>query len=533
MKNILFILVLFATVLVSCNKDFLETKSTQSVDEATIFGTTSDALMAINGIHRLMYEASSTTGTSTSYYGQGGYQTFILNLAMMSDDVVYTRNNPVFQTAATWLMHRSISDKDLTYNYRFFYRIIGNTNKVLQNIDNVTGPKQERDYIKGQALVYRAFSHFNLVQCFGERYKPGGENTQLGIIIKTDNNLDPLPRSTLEQVYKLINDDMDEAITLLKDVTIKRTNKSHIDIHVARTIKARVMLVQGRWAEAASFAREVINLSGAELQADTYTTINQRMSDQTNTEWIWGKYAVQDQAGTLRDWHSFISNMNVSYNRNTPRAIYNLLYEKISSTDVRKTLWFPRAQDKNYTPQPIIPPNGNKRNFMSNKWLLTNNTDKCADFAYIRLPELMLIEAEALARQGKWSEAASALYPLAKSRDPQYTLSVKTGDALIDEIMIQRRIELWAEGFRWFDLKRQNIPLDRGPKPRDGYNQGGWNNSTVMPANVDPLASNYNMYDEQGMGEANRYRAAGDKEWQWLFPEAEVSSNKFLIQNPL
>jgi hypothetical protein len=292
-------------------------------------------------------------------------------------------------------------------------------------------------------------------------------------------------------------------------------------------------MVQGRWSEAAAVAREVITLSGRSLQSNTYVTIDQRMSDMNNTEWIWGKYAIQDQAGSLRDWHSFISNMNVSYNRNTPRAIYNLLYNKISSTDVRKSVWFPRAQDRNFIPQPIIPPNGNKRNFMSNKWLLTNNTDKCADLAYIRLPELMLIEAEALARQSKWGDAANALFPLAKHRDPAYVLSTKTGDDLLEEIMTQRRIELWAEGFRWFDLKRLNLPLDRGPKPRDGYNQGGWNSSTVMPTNVDPLASNYNMYDEQGMGEANRFRAAGHKEWQWLFPEAEVSANSKLVQNPI
>lgn len=533
MKKIVIISTIMIIGLTSCGKEFLETKSTQSIDEAAVFATTTDAMMSVNGIHRLMYEAAGATGTTTGWYGQGGYQTFILNLAMMSDDVVYTRNNPVFQTAARWAMHRVTSDKDLVYYYRFFYRMIGNSNKIIQNIDNAAGAQQERDYIKGQALVYRAFSHFNLVQCFAKRYEPGGNNTQDGIIIKTDNSLENLPRSSVEDVYKQINQDLDEAINLMKDLNITRANKSHINVHVARTIKARVMLTQGKWAEAASYARQVIEGSGASLQANTYTTSNQRMSDQTNTEWIWGKYAIQDQAGTLRDWHSFISNMNVSYNRNTPRAIYNLLYEKISDTDVRKPMWFPRAQDPSTLPRPVVPPNGNIRNYMSNKWLLTNNTDKCADWAYIRLPELILIEAEALARQGSSSAAANALYTLAKHRDAAYTLSNKTGDELIEEIMFQRRVELWAEGFRWFDLKRLNLPLDRGPKPREGYNQGGWNNSNIMPVNVDPLASNYNMYDEQGMGEDNRYRAAGDKRWQWLFPDAEVTANKLLVQNEL
>ena len=36
-----------------------------------------------------------------------------------------------------------------------------------------------------------------------------------------------------------------------------------------------------------------------------------------------------------------------------------------------------------------------------------------------------------------------------------------TGAKLADEIMTHRRIELWGEGFRWFDLKRLGLPLDR------------------------------------------------------------------------
>ena len=533
MKRIYIYIAIISIGLSSCSKEFLDTNSTQDVDESIMFRTTTDALMAINGIHRLMYEASGTTGTTTSWYGQGGYQTVLLNMAMMGEDLVYTRNNPVFQTSARWVMHRNTADKDLDYNYRFFYRVIGNANKILENIDEAEGPQVERDNIKGQALVYRAFSHFFLVQCFGERYRPGESNTQLGIIIKTNSSLELLSRSPVEDAYTLINQDIDEAISLLDGANVTRANKSHISVHVARGMKARVALTQGKWAEAVSYANQVIASSGTALQANTYTTTDQRMSDMSNTEWLWGKYAVQDQGGTLRELHAFISNRNVSYNRNTPRAIYNKLYDKISATDVRKELWFPNAQDPTVLPRPIIPPAGNIRNYMSNKWLLTDDADLCADVAYMRLPEIILIKAEALARQGQDADAADALYILAKHRDAAYVLSVNTGVDLIEEIMVQRRIELWAEGFRWFDLKRLNLPLDRGPKPRAGYNQGGWSSSNVMPTNVDPDASNYNMYDEQGMGEENRYKAAGHKEWQWLFPNSEITANPNVVQNPL
>jgi hypothetical protein len=79
------------------------------------------------------------------------------------------------------------------------------------------------------------------------------------------------------------------------------------------------------------------------------------------------------------------------------------------------------------------------------------------------------------------------LFDLESSRDPQYVLSANTGQALVDEILIQRRIELWGEGFRFLDLKRANAPLDRTGANHDiGITNG------VM--NVPPT----------------------DKRWQWL-----------------
>lgn len=529
-KNILFGLIGLMIFFSSCDNDFMETKSTQTVDQSQMFETTDGGMMAVNGLHKLMY-----TPSLSSWYAQGGYQSFMIWMDMMGEDLVYTRANAQFQTAAAWSLHRNTTSVHLEYHYSLFYKFISNANMIINNIDNAIGAQEERDYIKGQALAYRAFAYFNLVQCWGERYKSEGNNTQLGVIMRAENSTENLPRSTVEEVYKQINDDLDLSITLLEGVSTERTNKSHINVYVSRGLKARVLLTQGKWLEAAELAKSVVEQSGVELQTDTYTTFNNRMSDQSNTEWIWGKKGQEDQAGTLRDFHSFMSNMNVSYNRNTPRAIYNLLYNKISDTDIRKTLWFPRAQDPATKPAPIIPTSGYIRNYMANKFLLADENAKCGDVPWMRLPEMILIEAEGYARAGKNSEAANALYPLAHHRDSEYVLSTKTGDALIDEVMFQRRIELWGEGFRFLDLKRLNMALDRGPAPRTelGYSDSPWNSNTKMPTNVDPEASNYNMYDAHPMGEENRYRAVGAKDWQWLFPDIEINVNPLCEQNPI
>lgn len=515
----------------SCGDDFMETKSTEDVDQEQMFETTDGGMMAVNGLHKLMY-----TPSLSSSYAQGGYQTFMIWMDMMGEDLVYTVANAQFQSQAKWTLHRNPTSSHLRYHYNLFYIFVANANMIIANIDDAEGPQEERDYIKGQALAYRAFAYYNLVQCWGSRYIPGQDNKQLGVILRTDNSTENLPRASVEEVYKQINEDLDESISLLSKVTtIKKENKSHIDVHVARGLKARVLLTQGRWEEAAEMAKLVVEQSGAKLQDDTYVTTVNRMSDQTNTEWLWGKKGQEDQAGTLKDFHSFMSNKNASYNKNTPRAIYNLLYNRISDTDIRKTLWFPRAQDPEWEPKPIIPTGGRIRNYMANKFLLADENMKCGDVPWMRLPEMMLIEAEGYARAGRYQEAAEALYPLAHHRDPEYQLSTNTGETLVDEVMFQRRIELWGEGFRFLDLKRLNMPLDRGPKTREelGYSNDPWNSNTEMPTNVDPEASNYNMYDGHPMGEENRYRAADSKEWQWLFPQDEIDVNPLCEQNPL
>ena len=82
---------------------------------------------------------------------------------------------------------------------------------------------------------------------------------------------------------------------------------------------------------------------------------------------------------------------------------------------------------------------------------------------------MVLIEAEALAHQGKNAEAATALKKLMSQRDPSWNNTSVT----VDDVVLQRRIELWGEGFAYFDLKRLNRGIDRNYEGNNhlvGYN---------------------------------------------------------------
>ena len=81
---------------------------------------------------------------------------------------------------------------------------------------------------------------------------------------------------------------------------------------------------------------------------------------------------------------------------------------------------------------------------------------------YIRAAEMVLIEAEANYFLGNESETRSLLNYLNKEsgRDAAYTCTA-TGAALLDELKFYRRLELWGEGFNWFDVKRWGDPISR------------------------------------------------------------------------
>lgn len=81
---------------------------------------------------------------------------------------------------------------------------------------------------------------------------------------------------------------------------------------------------------------------------------------------------------------------------------------------------------------------------------------------HFRSSEMVLIEAECQHKLGNDLAAQALLEELIKNtgRDPEYTCD-KTGEDLFAEIKLYRAIELWGEGFEWYDLKRWNDKVDR------------------------------------------------------------------------
>lgn len=492
MKKLLIILTIGTMGLASCKKDFLETKPTNAVADGVIFTNTVDAWKAIEGMHRFLYR---------QMYGSqalGGISGNMIFMDALGEDLVMTgQSNGWFINEYRWINHRLVTSNICYYNYLYFFSFISNANQVISQIDAASGPDADKKAIKGQALAYRGWAYFMMIQLFGERYAAGQANSGLGLPLRTEPTVGATPRVSVAEIYDQINKDLDDAISLLPAT---RRDKSHININVAKGFKARVALAQQNWTVAAQMASEA--RQGYALMNNAQYTSG--FNNFTVPEWIWGFKQQEDQGTFFYSFFAFLScNFNSTNIRTNPKAINSLLYNQISSTDIRKSLWDPTGADPTF-PIPLNP-NGSRFPYMNRKFKVANTALSIGDVPLMRASEMFLIEAEALARAGGQEVAArQALFTLASQRDPNYVLSTNSGQALINEIMIQRRVELWGEGFRFYDLKRTNSPLDRS---------GANHNASLAGVITVP---------------------AGDKTWQFLIPQSELNNtNGVVVQNPL
>lgn len=479
MKKHLFIILLISLGLAGCNKDFLETSSTADLTEADLFSSLVGAETLINGIHRATYY----------FYGahdKFGQKSIDYALDCLSEDFYPTeRGYGWFVAWYQYLEHRNVNSSNTEYVWAYYYDLIQNANLFLQNIDNITvfdSQKAKRDDLKGQALVYRAYSHYMLVQLYADAYKLAGGNSHLGVPIKLDPSDEALPRSTVDEVYKQIKLDLTDALALLNGNPTKRPNVSHINANVANAIAARVALTTGDWSGAVTYAR------AARVGTSLEKNYNYGFY-KASTEWIWGAVLIDEQQTSYASFFSHIDpNFGGYCTLGNHHLISTVVYDFMSPTDVRKASFITTAG------KPRV---GWKFNSLEeDSW--TN------DYLYIKAGEMYLIEAEAEANRGNDGLAQDVLFSLISKRDPAYVKSTLTGDALKQHIQMHRRADLWGEGQRFLDIKRLNIPMDRRGL---GHTESLWNAASNFPA--------------------------GDKNLTFLIPKQEIDANPNMVQNPL
>jgi len=493
MKNLnkYIIAIVTLSMFASCKKDYLDTAPTNSTGTNVVFQSTTNAALAVNGLAKLMTQQKISSqgfngeGTIKMWYGNYAGNHFGVNLTGWSSVInMEFYANPI----STYTY----------YPWYYYYAIIGNANTIINRIDGASGPESERQYIKAQALTFRAYAYTMLAQLYGNRWADSNNGTTSAVVLRTDESTGELPLSTLGQCYDLVYSDLNNAIALFTASGKTRTSAQFYltDINVAYATFARAALNKQDYATAENYANKA-------RQSFPLMTVAQYKAgfNTPNTEWIWGSYGATDETLYFYSFFAYIAyNSTASTITSTPRYMSKDLWTKIPTTDIRKALFLdPKNLAFNATTgegsaaltasakaqYPAMATAAKSYPYMQFKFSATDMPG-VGNLNHFRSSEMILIEAEAKYRQNKpAAEIQALLNGLTRTtqRDPSYNCT-STGTALLEEIKTYRAIELWGEGFDFFDLKRWGDKIQR-----KSYANGG-NFVSVLATTIEPNQAN-------------------------------------------
>lgn len=419
---------------ISCAND-LETAPTNQADEAEVFKTAESAETVINGT----WAKFNDDGTN---YANIGYSTVLRTSDAMGSDVAVLTNKYGFSGAYAFTDLVNNTGGRPLYIWNSLYSVINNMNNVIARIDASEGTPEKKNQVKGQAKALRAFCYLNLASFYQFSYLKD-KNALTAPIYTTPTTTSSVgkKKASLEEIYTLIKTDLSEASILLQNYT--RNNKDKIDRSVVNGLLARAYLNTGEWAKAVSAAQ--IAKGGYPLMAPE--KYKEGFNDIGNGEWIWGHGQTQEQSGESYAFHFLdVSSSGSYYYSFMADPFFKNLFD---TNDIRYSLF---SWDGNQGREGLL--RYSKFKFKANL---------IADIVFMRASEMYLIEAEGEARSGNVTNAVAVLNQLKAARHANlYNGSLAQND-VVKEILIERRKELFGEGFSLSDIIRTQGTVVRKP----------------------------------------------------------------------
>ena len=474
MKKIIAILSVVAALSLSgCAKNFLDTDPTDRVSGTLIFSSAENALSAVNGLYRLLYTGGWGSGWGAE---NGGLPAYILVMDLKGEDHVmdgsgsgwfyYDYN---YDTYSDW-------SHDAGHQYQiwnFFYTLISGTNYILDYKDKMEGTPAAINYVVGQAYAIRSFCYMWLVQSYQQNGGVAGSSSRdlPGVPLYTEPTVAGSPgkgRGTVQDVYSQANADIDSAIARLTATDIKQQHPSHIDLAVAYGLKARHALVQQEFPTALAAAEAAMTGQTLGTWADVKT-----VNDVSKPNVMWGLAIQTDQAiGNYDIYNHMDADCKSTYSK-ARHLIGNWLYDQIPDTDQRKAWWNEPIAEASWGAAGST--TGSTRSWCQKKLVYTNAAASLGDHILMRTEEIYLIAAEAACKTADYTKARNYVKAVGELRDSNYatrlatfsddaTLNSNTVAApttLMDEIIFQRRVELWSENPRIFDIQRLGLAFNR------------------------------------------------------------------------
>lgn len=421
--------------LTACNKQ-LDTAPSNAVSGDIVLKNVANLNAILEGAW-----ASRMDDFYGNIFGNPGFKTLALLSDAMGNDVnlIVTKYSYAPAYRFTQVQDKTQSRTSAVWNQ--LYKIINNANVIIANVDKVEGDATTKNVLKGQALALRADLYTTLVSFYQYSYQKDSLTKTIPLnITPTSDTTVGNPKSTLKEIYTQIYKDLNDALPLLQGY--QRNAKYKINTNVVYGLLARAYLYSGRWQEAADAATEAVKGYPLMPQSDYSRGFN----DVNNSEWIWGHPEIPSQSDGSYSFHFLdVSSASSYYYSFMADPFFRELF---NDGDIRKTLF-------NWDGTP-----GREGYLQYRKFKFRD--DQTGDLVLLRSAEALLIKAEGLARADNITGGKDALNELRTARGATpYTGSDK--NELIKEILIERRKELWGEGFGLLDIIRNQQAVVRKP----------------------------------------------------------------------
>ncbi|GAB3872796.1 RagB/SusD family nutrient uptake outer membrane protein [Hymenobacter segetis] len=398
--------------------------------------------------------ATKIQQTAIGMYDQLQNAEFLGGRALIYSDIRSDDTNPASFFGNIGTLNPLAGDGTVLLAWTGGYRSLYGANFFLQEIAKNSGKVPaalEANYI-GEAKFIRALIYFHLVNLWAQPYNFTPDASHPGVVLQLTapdagtafDDSQSKPRATVKQVYTQMETDLTDAIAALPETyatDFEKTGRATKD--AARTLLSRIYLYEGRYADAAAMAGTVISGGRHSLGASP---------------------AVPFTAATFNNPESIFSvAMNVNDNPNTNNAL-GQHYLKRADISVNPYALIPLSQfplaDRRRTL--LLLPTAVPASTTSPLIFTQKYKEASADYVPIaRYAETLLNRAEGLAQTatGVSPEAITLLNQVRDRSKPATSASYTVADfadknALIEAILLERRLELAFEGHRYYDLMR-------------------------------------------------------------------------------
>lgn len=448
----LLMLILFTA---SCSKELAITPET-FVSPEDLYKDEQGAVAGVTGIYRKMMDLCNG-----DYYFMG---------------IVGTDEGKTTSFVPTWGGYWQHYDGINSYNsllsaqnqliqgtWNTLYKGVVNANTAIRFIPRSTASQQSKDRLVGEAKFFRAVFYFKLVQFWG------------GVPLPTEV-VDPVadanggkPRSSEEEVYKLIIQDLQFAVQHLQEKGIAGTGR--VNKEAAQTLLGKVYLTRKDYANAKSTLQPLMTAANVGL-LDKYADLFVEEKENNKESLFEVQYSNENgntngQANTLGGWH--ISNTKPGGGGHVviPTNYYSNSFEngdERKDASIRYRFYDANGNEVDYSWWADVgKPHLKKFDITEGKSI--NGGLSSRNLYYLRYADAVLMYAEALNELNETGNALTFLNKIrtrAKLSNWETVLGHNPGQQeMRDELLKERMRELGFEGWRWCDLKRTGKLVDQ------------------------------------------------------------------------